>query len=48
MPMISGFGTAAELPWERITNKIERRILAGKQGIIVWWNMKAGAHAASH
>jgi quercetin dioxygenase-like cupin family protein len=48
MPMMSGFGTLAELPWERITDKIERRMLAGKQGIIVWWKMKAGAHAAAH
>jgi quercetin dioxygenase-like cupin family protein len=48
MPFMSGFGTLAELPWERITDKIERRMLAGKQGMIVWWKMKAGAHAASH
>jgi hypothetical protein len=47
MPVTSGFGTLAELPWERITDKIERRMLAGKQGMIVWWKMKAGAHAAS-
>jgi hypothetical protein len=37
MPVISGFGALAGLPWERITDKIERRILAGKQGMIVWW-----------
>ena len=48
MPVMSGFGTLAELPWERITDKIERRMLAGKQGMIVWWKMKAGAHAAAH
>ena len=46
--MMSGFGTLEELPWERVTDKIERRMLAGKQGMIVWWKMKAGAHAASH
>jgi hypothetical protein len=48
MPVMSGFSTLAGLPWERINDKIERRILAGKQGMIVWWKMKAGAHAASH
>jgi quercetin dioxygenase-like cupin family protein len=48
MPVISGFGALAELPWERVTDKIERRVLAGQQGMIVWWKMKAGAHAAAH
>jgi hypothetical protein len=28
--MMSGFSELAGLPWERITDKIERRILAGK------------------
>lgn len=27
----------------RVTDKIERRVLAGQQGMIVWWKMKAGA-----
>ena len=48
MPVMSGFGALAELPWERVTEKIERRVLAGQQGMIVWWKMKAGAHAAAH
>jgi quercetin dioxygenase-like cupin family protein len=48
MPVMSGFGALAELPWERVTDKIERRILAGRQGMIVWWKMKTGAHAAAH
>jgi hypothetical protein len=42
MPVMSGFSTLA------ITDRVERRILAGKQGMIVWWKMNAGAHAASH
>ena len=42
MPVMSGFGALAELPWERVTDKIERRVLAGQQGMIVWWKMKAG------
>jgi quercetin dioxygenase-like cupin family protein len=48
MPVISGFGALAQLPWESITDKIERRVLAGRQGMVVWWKMKAGAHAAAH
>jgi quercetin dioxygenase-like cupin family protein len=48
MPVMSGFGALAELPWERVTDKIERRVLAGQQGMIVWWKMKAGARAAAH
>ena len=48
MPVMSGFGALAELPWESVTDKIERRVLAGQQGMIVWWKMKAGAHAAAH
>jgi quercetin dioxygenase-like cupin family protein len=48
MPVISGFGEIAGLPWEHINEKIERRVVAGKQGMIVWWKIKAGAHAAPH
>ncbi|TMK17503.1 MAG: cupin domain-containing protein [Alphaproteobacteria bacterium] len=48
MPVISGFGALEKLPWERINDKIERRVLAGKHGMIVWWKIKAGAHAGAH
>jgi quercetin dioxygenase-like cupin family protein len=48
MPVMSAFGTLPGLPWERVTDKIERRMIAGKQGMMVWWKIKAGAHAASH
>jgi quercetin dioxygenase-like cupin family protein len=48
MPVISGFSALAAMPWERLNDTIERRVLAGKQGMIVWWKMKAGAHAAAH
>ena len=48
MPVMSGFGALAGLPWERINDKIERRVLAGNQGMIVWWKLKAGAYAAPH
>src|SRR5258706_8971237 len=48
MPVMSGFGALEKLPWERINDKIERRVLAGKRGMIVWWKVKAGAHAGAH
>jgi quercetin dioxygenase-like cupin family protein len=48
MAVISGFGTVAGLPWERINDKITRRVLAGNKGMIVWWKLKAGARAAAH
>jgi quercetin dioxygenase-like cupin family protein len=48
MPVISGFAALRDLPWERVTDKIERRVLAGQQGMIVWWKMKAGAHQHRH
>ena len=31
---------------EQITEKIGRRVMSGKQGTMVYWSMKAGAHAA--
>jgi quercetin dioxygenase-like cupin family protein len=48
MPIMFGFKQLAELPEERMTDKISRRVLAGKQGMLVWWTIKAGAHAAPH
>ncbi len=48
MTTMTGFGAFAALPEERITDKITRRVLSGKQGMMVWWNAKAGAHAGAH
>jgi quercetin dioxygenase-like cupin family protein len=48
MPKLSGYGSLAALAEERITDKISRRVVAGEQGMIVWWSIKAGAHAAAH
>jgi hypothetical protein len=31
MPLISGFGDLAELPWEHINDKIERRVPANRE-----------------
>ena len=48
MPVLFGFQQLAALPEERITDKISRRVLSGKQSMMVWWKIKAGAHAAAH
>jgi quercetin dioxygenase-like cupin family protein len=31
-----------------MTEKIGRRVISGKQGTMVYWRMKAGAHATAH
>ncbi len=43
-----GYHRLAELPEEKIAPLIARRIVTGQQGMIVFWKMKAGAHAAAH
>src|SRR5262249_58101543 len=48
MAKLAGYSSLAALPEERVTDKISRRLVAGEQGMIVWWSMKAGAHAAAH
>jgi len=48
MPIIEGFDKLASVPEEQITDKIGRRVISGKQGTMVYWRMKAGAHAAAH
>jgi quercetin dioxygenase-like cupin family protein len=48
MPALKGFGSLSAIPEERITDKITRRVVAGEKGMLVWWSIKAGAHAAAH
>jgi len=48
MPILAGFETLAAVPEERISDKIGRRVLSGKQGMLVYWRIKAGGHAAAH
>ena len=48
MQNMTGFGSLKTLAEERVTDKITRRIVSGEQGMIVWWTMQAGAHAAAH
>lgn len=43
-----GFHHLAKLPDEKVTDQITRRILSGEKEMVVWWSIKAGAHAAAH
>ena len=45
MPVIAGFDKLASVPEEQINDKIWRRVVSGTQGTMVYWRMKAGAHA---
>src|SRR3989442_11199409 len=48
MPSMKGFHALRRLPEEKITDKISRRVLVADKEMVVWWSMKAGAHAAAH
>jgi len=48
MSVMKGFHTLRDLPQEKVTDQISRRVLIGEKEMIVWWSMKAGAHAAAH
>ena len=48
MTTLSGFGSLAAIPEEKITDKITRRVLAGQKGMMVWWKIGAGTHVAAH
>ena len=48
MPTFVGFNTFAALPEEQISEKISRRILAGDQGMLVWWSIGGGVHVEPH
>src|SRR5215470_11501758 len=48
MVAFSGFSSLAAIREEHVTDKISRKQIAGERGMIVWWTMKAGAHAHVH
>ena len=48
MLSMPGFHVLKDLPEEKVTDKISRRVLVGEKEMIVWWRMKAGVHAAAH
>ena len=48
MPSMRGYFALKDLPEEKITDTISRRMLVGDKEMVVWWSMKAGTHAAAH
>jgi len=48
MRLPKGYHALKHLPDEKVTDQITRRVLSGEKEMIVWWSMKAGAHAAAH
>ena len=43
-----GYLQLDRVPSEQIAPLISRKIVAGEKGMLVFWSMKAGAHAAAH
>ena len=48
IPIMKGYARLSELPEEKVGERITRRILVGEKEMVVFWKMKAGAHAAMH
>jgi quercetin dioxygenase-like cupin family protein len=48
IPVMKGFTSLNMLPEEKVTDKITRRVLVGEKEMMVFWTMKAGAHASAH
>ncbi|MGC2074759.1 MAG: hypothetical protein WA728_01730 [Xanthobacteraceae bacterium] len=47
MPVFFALVSLQALPWEYINDKIERRVLAGNQGMIVWLEGQGGRTCCS-
>ncbi|MBI4590342.1 MAG: cupin domain-containing protein [Candidatus Rokubacteria bacterium] len=48
IPVMKGFMNLDRISEEKVTDQITRRIVTGEKGMVVFWRMKAGAHAAAH
>ena len=48
VPVMKGFMKLDLIPEEKVTDRITRRIVTGEKEMVVFWRMKAGAHAAAH
>ncbi len=43
-----GYLELDKIPEEKITPLISRKLITGEKEMVVFWKMKAGAHAAAH
>ena len=48
VPVMKGFLNLERISEEKVTDQITRRIVTGEREMVVFWRMKAGAHAAAH
>jgi quercetin dioxygenase-like cupin family protein len=50
MPVVAmkGYVSLDKIPEEQVTPLITRKILTGEKEMVVFWRMRAGAHAAAH
>ena len=45
---MKGYLSLDKVPEEQVTPLITRRLVTGEREMVVFWRMKAGAHAAAH
>jgi len=45
---MKGFLNLDEIPEEKVTPLISRKMVIGEKEMLVFWKMKVGAHAAAH
>lgn len=45
---VKGYLSLDKIPEEQVTPLISRKIVTGEKEMVVFWKMKAGAHAAAH
>ena len=45
---VKGYLSLDKVPEEKVTPLITRKVVTGEKEMIVFWKMKAGAHAAAH
>ncbi|MBI3454715.1 MAG: cupin domain-containing protein [Candidatus Rokubacteria bacterium] len=48
MAAMKGYLQLDKIPEEKLTPLISRKIVTGEKEMVVFWKMKAGAHAAAH
>ncbi len=48
VPAMRGFLNLDRIPEETVAPLITRKIVTGEREMVVFWKMKAGAHAAAH
>lgn len=45
---MKGYTSLERIPEEQVTPMITRKVVTGEKEMLVFWKMKAGAHAAAH